>query len=467
MYTTILTLYKQGISQRQISKIAKVHRATIKKIIARYDKEGIEEPSIKSSSSKLLNWHQQIVMLLEKNLSYIRVHEELKSMGCDASYTSLRRYINKHNIISKTCIRFNTDPGLEAQVDFGDIGKRYDPEGKLRKAYIFNMRLSYSRFDYYEIVFDQKVETWINCHINAFNYFAGVPRVIKLDNLKAGIIDANFHEPLYQRVYKMLADHYDCSLSPCRPYQPQEKGKVESGIKYVKNNFLAGREFINHADMTKQLDVWMEKANMRIHGTTRAKPKELFESEEHKFLGKLPLLDFDMATWSCRKVAKDCHITFDNNYYSVPSKYVGADVDLLVDAKLIKVFYKDQQVALHARSKGKGIFTTNNCHYPKSARYSPGFAEYDEKLESIMQDMGPNCLMLLKYLQKTKPLDWWRAVKGIIKLRENYGDDVIDKACHRGLCYGVTSYRKIKSILDNNCYDLPIHDAGDGYAGRA
>ena len=87
-------------------------------------------------------------------------------------------------------------PAEEAQVDFGDIGRRYDQEGKLRKAYIFNMRLSYSRMDYYEIVFDQKAETWIQCHINAFKYFGGVPKVIKLDNLKAAIVLANFYEPI-------------------------------------------------------------------------------------------------------------------------------------------------------------------------------------------------------------------------------------------------------------------------------
>ena len=88
------------------------------------------------------------------------------------------------------------------------------------------MRLSYSRFDYYEVVFNQTVETWIQCHINAFRYFGGVPKIIKLDNLKSGIVNANFYEPIYQKEYKRMADYYNCLLSPCRPYQPQEKGKV-------------------------------------------------------------------------------------------------------------------------------------------------------------------------------------------------------------------------------------------------
>ncbi|CAM9245837.1 unnamed protein product, partial [Choristocarpus tenellus] len=120
----------------------------------------------------------------------------------------MRRYIIAQNLKVESCIRFHTLPGEEAQVDFGDIGKKYDTQGNQRKSYIFNMRLSHSRLDYYEIVFDQKVETWLKCHINAFEFFGGVPEYVKLDNLKAGILKVGFYESTYQREYKRLADHY-------------------------------------------------------------------------------------------------------------------------------------------------------------------------------------------------------------------------------------------------------------------
>ena len=467
MYTTILTLYKQNMSQRQISKTTGVHRSTVSKIINRYDSDKVESPEPKSAISKSLLWHAEIIELLGKDMSYVRIYEELRGRGYDASYSSLFRYISKHNLKQKTCIRFHTDPGLEAQVDFGDIGKRMCPNGKMRRAYVFNMRLSYSRYDYFEIVFDQKVETWIRCHINAFNYFGGVPRVIKIDNLKAGVTDANFYEPLYQRQYKMMADHHNCSIAPCRPYQPQEKGKVESGIKYVKNNFFAGREFQDHDDMVSQLSSWLDIVNNRLHGTTKARPVDLFNDAEKEALIKLPTLDFDMSTWSSRKVAKDCHITFDNNYYSVPSKYVGMTVDLLVNNEVVKIYYDNEQIAFHARSISKGVFTTIESHYPKGSRYSPGFAEHDDKYESLMSKMGINCGLMFVALRKQHPRDWYRAVRGIVKLRDDYCDELIDKACLRALCYGAISYSKIKSILQNNCYDLPVHDMGGSYAGVA
>ena len=115
------------------------------------------------------------------------------------------------------------------------------------------MRLSYSRYDYYDVVHDQKVETWLKCHINAFKYFGGVPQVIKLDNLKSGVLKPDINDPLLQKDYKRLSEHYGFLPSPCRVYRPQEKGKVESGIKYVKNNFFYGAQCVRRVDFRTRL----------------------------------------------------------------------------------------------------------------------------------------------------------------------------------------------------------------------
>lgn len=100
---------------------------------------------------------------------------------------------------TKIFLRIHSEPGEEAQVDFGYVGYTLDNKGNRRKTWIFNMRLSYSRLDFYKKVYDQKVETFISCHIAAFHYFGGIPRSVKIDNLKAAILEANFYEPVYQR----------------------------------------------------------------------------------------------------------------------------------------------------------------------------------------------------------------------------------------------------------------------------
>lgn len=460
MYTTIITLHKSGDSIRQISRTTKIDRKSVTKIIKRYKENDIETPLSYSRSSGVEEWKNEIIKLLEHNLSYIRILEELRAVGFSMSYSSLTRYLKKHHVKQNTCIRFHTDPGLEAQVDFGYVGMKIDSNGKNRKAYVFNMRLSYSRLDYYEVVFDQKVETWIKCHINAFLYFRGVPKIIKLDNLKAGILDSNFYEPMYQKQYKALADHYGFSASPCRPYQPQEKGKVESGIKYVKNNFFAGRSFDNYKNLSSSLLSWTDIANNRIHGTIKEKPRESFESKELVSLVPLPVQDFDMSSLHKRKVAKDCHVTLFNNYYSVPSKYVGLEVEILLNDQLVKIYDADENIATHVRSKSSGEFVTITSHYDEYKRYCPGFKEYDDKYKEAMRDIGSNGSLMLEYLEKNNKSSWYRTARGIVSLRKDYSDELIDKSLKRALYYGVTSYKKISDILENHCYDLPLPKEG-------
>lgn len=256
MHTTLLTLWKQGQSQRTIADMTGKDRKTIKRVIQRYKETGQESPKAISKASALTSYHDDIIKHLEADLSVIRIHEKLKDIGCPLGYTSVKRYVAKLKNRTDICVRFHTAPGVEAQVDFGYVGLMPYPglPGKRKKAWVFNMRLSYSRLDYYEVVFDQKVETFIRCHENAFYHFGGVPEVIKIDNLKAAILQAHFYEPIYQSLYKGFSDHWGFDPIPCRVRCPQEKGKVESGIKYVKNNFFAGRTFDTHHDLKEQLN---------------------------------------------------------------------------------------------------------------------------------------------------------------------------------------------------------------------
>ena len=134
MYTTIITLYKQGNSQRQISKLTNTDRKTVRKIITCYVEDGVESPTSYERASVLDSWHEQIIELLEKNLSYVRIFEELRNKGYKGSYPALTRYIKKYKIQDNSCIRFHTVAGEEAQVDFGDIGLQYNSEGRRVKA---------------------------------------------------------------------------------------------------------------------------------------------------------------------------------------------------------------------------------------------------------------------------------------------------------------------------------------------
>lgn len=459
MHTTIITLWKQNKSKRAIARITGHDRKTVTRIIRLYEEEGKEEPVMQVKPHQLTAYHDKIIKYVEEGLTAVRVHEKLVEQGENASYSTVQRYIAGIKLDDKICIRFHSSPGEEAQVDFGYVGKLPDVNGRIAKCYIFNMRLSYSRLDYYEAVHDQKVETFIRCHINAFQYFGGCVKVVKVDNLKAAILEAHFYEPTYQELYKKFADYYRFFPLPCRVAQPQEKGKTEAGIKYVKINFFAGRTFNNYNELVNGLRDWLNnKCNMRVHGTTKRVPRELFEVEERSKLIPLPTSDFIFSNIMTRKVGRDCHITMASNYYSVPYKYVDKVVEITLDTKLIKISYQGSQIAVHERYEGKGKFITNKSHYPPYKLYEPHSEEYRgkyyRKLKNLGERVGEVFLMMVKYY----PHSWHNMAKGIINLQRHYPKQVINMACERAMNFNAVSYSKIRDICKSGSYILPTEN---------
>ena len=255
------------------------------------------------------------------------------------SYSTVKTFVRGLKRHHDIFIRVHTKAGEEAQVDFGYVGYNLDNQGKRRKIWVFNMRLSYSRFDYYEKVYDQKVET---------------------------LLEANFYEPIYQRLYLQFTYHYVFQSIPCRIYRPNDKGKVESGIKYVKTNFFKGRTFTNGDEVDRPLKGWLDKANQRIHGTTKKIPQEVFVTEEKPTLIPLPYEAFDLSKVGTRKVYRDCHVYIEHNYYSVPYAYVGKEVEFEVKPDIVCIYYQRRAIAIavHNGLKDRGEFGTQSSNYP-------------------------------------------------------------------------------------------------------
>jgi transposase len=456
MYTTIKTLWEKGISKRRISRITGHNFRTVAKIIEQI-KQGKEYPIKAKYASKLDEHKEEIKKYLEKGLTGIRIHEELIDKGLEIGYGAVRNYIKRIKEKEKICIRFQTKQGEESQVDFGYVGLIKNEIGEKKKAYVFNMRLSYSRLDYYEIVQDQKVETFIRCHEKAFEYYKGVPEYIKIDNLKAAILEAHFYEPIYQEMYKKFAQYYGFKPIPCRVCEPQEKGKVESGIKYVKNSFFLGRKFENINEANKQLKKWLEKkCNERVHGTTREKPRDLFEREEQKILKKLPIERYRNPEVGKRLVYTDCHVYIKYNYYSVPYEYVGKEVEIEIENNLVKIFYEYKEIAVHSLIIEKGKFSTKKSHYPKYKNHLG--TEYQESYAVKMGKIGGNALAFFNATVEKNPVAWNRIISGILSLTKKYKSEIVEAACKRALYYQALQYSMVKNICENGSYNLPTPD---------
>lgn len=455
MFTTIKTLWNRYKNKTLIAQMTGHDWKTVAKTVKLIE-SGCKYPD-KKPHPRILDPHREtIIEWIEKEgLTAVKVFERLRSQSVSVGYTTVREYIADIKKRDEIFVRIETMPGEEAQVDFGYVGLTPDNLGKRRKTWIFNMKLSYSRLDYYQKVYDQRVETFIGCHENAFAYFGGVPGTVRIDNLKAAILEANFYEPIYQRLYSSFAEHYGFNIIPCRIYRPNDKGKVESGIRYVQCNFFLGRKFSSGNDVDTQLRFWLDHTcNKRIHGTTRKVPLEVFESDEKAKLKPLPLERFKMPTVGTRKVYHDCHVFIDYSYYSVPFEYVGKEVDIDMSKELVRIFYQGHEIAVHPRAQERGKFQTNIYHYPKYKRYSD--TEYQEIYQVKMAKIGQYTEQIFFLVIERQPKDWMRTVQGILSLTKGYPNDIINLACKRALAFGVHQYQVVKRICYNGSYNLPV-----------
>lgn len=386
----------------------------------------------------------------------------LTECGFRGSYSALRRFARKLRAKHpEIFLRVETPPGQEAQVDFGYVGEIFDPaQGRLRKAWVFVMTLSWSRHMYAEIVFDQRVETWVELHVRAFEGFGGGVERVVLDNLRAGIVRTVVHDQEAQRSYRELAEHYGFLIAPCRPKTPRHKGKVENGVHYVKRNALAGRKWetpdqnVRHAN--EHLRRWLLKtAGVRDHGTTHEKPLARFEIEK-PHLKALPATRYEVTVWKCVKVHPDCHVVFDYSYYSAPHRLVGQELWLRALPRRLELFHNHERVTTHARVLRRGQWATIADHLPPEKLQ--GLRPVPQALRVRAQMMGASVAELVEQLLGTRPLDRLRTAQAILGLARKYGAERLDAACRRALAFDQTGYHVLKSILKNGLDLRPLEE---------
>jgi transposase len=257
----ILVRLRAKASHRQIERDLKIDRRTVKRYRAWAASQGLltgELPPVEKlqallettlpdkqppqTVSSVAGYRAVVEQLLKEKVEVAAIYERLKERGYEGSYSAVYRFVGRlKEHLPEATVRVERAPGEEIQVDFGYAGWMIDPEtGQKRRTWAFVMTLAWSRHQYVEFVFDQRVETWLRCHRNGFNFFGGVPARVVIDNLKAAIVRAIQDDPAVQASYRECALHYRFLISPCRPGTPQHKGKVEQGgVHYVKRNRFA------------------------------------------------------------------------------------------------------------------------------------------------------------------------------------------------------------------------------------
>ena len=293
------------------------------------------------------------------------IYEELRADGYRGGYDVVRRFVSplREEATVEATMRFETPPGQQGQADWGQCWTII--AGRRVKVHLFVLTLGYSRRMYAVATSDEKMPAFLRSHEEAFEHLGGITHEIVYDNLRSVVLGRDFEGSRFEwnPIFWDFSRYYGFRPAPHRPYRPQTKGKVESGVKYVKR-FLRGKEFTSLDDLNAQLTDWIVNvADQRVHGTTHRQPAEMFLEEKDLLLPVASHRAYVIEERSLRYVPKDCLVAFQANRYSVPYRLAGKRVEVLTDGEMIKIYHAGELVSCHARIEGSHRSSVQMSHY--------------------------------------------------------------------------------------------------------
>jgi len=322
--------------------------------------------------------------------------------------------------------------------------------GELRAVQVFVAVLGASNYTYAEASWTQTLPDWIGSHVRALEFLGGVPRQIVPDNLRAGVLRANWYEPGINPTYRDMAAHYGTAILPTRVRKPRDKAKVEVGVQVVERWILArlrNQRFFSLAELNAAIAVLVTDLNARPMRRLAVSRGQLFEELDRPALSPLPAEAYVYAEWRIRRVSLDYHVDVDGHYYSVPHRLLREQIEARITARTVELFHKGERVAVHQRGGARGRHTTLAEHMPRAHRRH---AEWTiERIRKEAETIGAATATLVDVILRNRPHpeQGFRACLGILRLVRTYNRDRVEAACARGLEIGARSYGSVQSIL--------------------
>jgi transposase len=465
---TIPTLAAQGWSARKIARSLGIDRETARRYLRPRVVSAVSKPAILPAGSletedskpaivpagSVAGRTSQCAPLaavveqgLLAGLSAQRIYQDLVTgHGFGGSYDAVKRFVRRLGQRTELPFRrMEVSPGQELQVDFGQ-GAWVLQDGKRRRPHLFRAVLSHSRKGYSEVVWRQTGESFIRCLENAFRHFGGVSATVVIDNLKAGVIQADWFDPQLNPKIEEFARHYGTVILPTKPATPRHKGKVEAAVKYGQNNALKGRSFESLAAQNAYLAHWEKNvADTRIHGTTRRQVGQHFETVERCALQPLPTGLFPVFEEAGRTVHRDGYVEFKRAYYSVPPEYVGRSVWVRQESRLLRVYNtRREAIALHALAE-PGQFTTDAAHLHSRKRHD--IERGAEHLLACCARIGPLTGAWARAMHQNRGPQSLRVMQGLRHLAGKHPASELEKAAGSALHHGAWRLRDLKRLL--------------------
>ena len=338
---------QQQLSVSQIAATLQLDRRTVEKWLKA---KKYQPKAACARRSKLDDYKDAIVRRLEAHpYSAMQLFQQIKAQGYEGGYTIVKAYVRQvRPQRAPAFLTLSFAPGESAQVDWGLYGS-VNVGNTRRRLSFFVMVLCYSRLMYVEFTLSQTMEHFLACHQHAFEAFNGVPEKIMVDNLKSAVLKRVMGEPLFNPRYVDFARHYGFTIKPCNVRKGNEKGRVESGVGYVKKNFLNGLEITDFSHLNPAMNTWLESiANVRTHGETHKRPIDLLDEERAK-LRLLTGASYDIGVTHRLGASNRFRVTLDTNRYSVPSEYASQPLILKAYPDRLCIYHHDKLIARHTR----------------------------------------------------------------------------------------------------------------------
>ena len=366
LWTEVHARFRQGHGKRKMARELGLDRKTIKRILAQERpapyRRTVARPTVVTPYLDDIRRRAA-----EVDYNAYRIFQELQARGYAGGYEMVKLAVRplraERDRLAEATLRFETAPGRQAQVDWGTTWAQIGTQPV--RLQVFVMVLGYSRRLYAEFTRDQRLATLLACHQHAFDWFGGLTEELLYDNPKTVVLkrDREGRVIAWNPQFWDFARYYGFTPRLCRPYRAQTKGKVESGVKYLKRSFVKGRVFPAWDALNPRVQEWLVTvADERIHGTTFRRPAEVFAEERlHSHRERPPYV---LQTSLLRTVARDCLVTVETNRYSVPAAYVGRTVEVQWGADAtVQIYYQGPLIATHQRVSGHHQRCVEAAHY--------------------------------------------------------------------------------------------------------
>ncbi len=400
----VRTLRQQGMSKRAIAREVGVDIKTVRKWLSKEWK-----PQKRSGTNEKMDRWKGFIEGLGPEVSFngAVLFRELRGLGYGGGYSSLARYLGplrrSWRAPEEPTLRFETDPGKQAQVDWGQTTVWI--AGQKTKVHLFTKVLGYSRRSFAKGYRHERIEALLDGHASAFAHFGGRTETILYDNPRTIVKhkDEATGEVEWNPTFKDRMDFYGVEPKLCRFYRAQTKGKVESGVKYVKRNALAGKRFDTLEQMNEYLLDWCVKvADQRIHGTTHERPAERFLRAEQPAMiavdGRVPVATMKVVT---RLVPRDAFVAVESNRYPVPFHWIGKELEVEI---------RQEQILFRCTGEERPLIHTRLNGTHQMARWSGPPREIEKFRTGAVAESPPR--FDPAYLSSigavaTRPLDWY------------------------------------------------------------